>query len=199
MRLLRQAVTLSRCAADAEDLLQAALVVALEQGRGDLHLPDNRRWLYGVMRNLSRSEARKAARRRARDAAFAELAPHGAEADVPDPSDFVDRLPRGLRLVALLALSGHTRAEIAWLLRLTDTALRKRLSDLARHWRSQGIDGQPALRLAHGTLPFGRMRLAMRAGLPAVRATFASHDPDGHLFLVTSQNAVPRQRQVSQR
>lgn len=172
--------------ADAEDLLQTALIEALASGRHDLALPENRSWLYGVIRNKARMEARSATRRRGRDAGWASARSEPVSPDVPI---LLAGLPRGLKAVAALALTGHNRREIAYLLGLEDAALRQRISQLRRRVAAAGIAmpaGLPGLNL---DLAYGRIRDALLPQLLRQGGVFASHDPDGHLFVVRrSQN-----------
>ncbi len=117
--------------ADAEDLVQQALLAAVEAGRTDFASGQTRAWLTGVIRNRARMEARGAVRRRTREGSWQADGCEqvsGEAAGLPD----VSGLPRSLRLVALLAFAGATRPEIAWLLGLSDTALRQRVSQLKR-------------------------------------------------------------------
>ena len=98
----------------------------------------------------------------------------------------ITALPPSLKAVAALALSGHNRAEIAWLLRLEDAALRQRITQLRRRLIAAGLEkpvGLPGLNL---TLAYGRIRQALLPLLRHRRDLFASHDPDGHLFVVRS-------------
>ena len=67
VELLRQAQRASRRPDEAEDLLQAVLLSAIEAGRCDLSCPDNRRWLQGAIRKRAAFEARSAIRRRQRE------------------------------------------------------------------------------------------------------------------------------------
>jgi RNA polymerase sigma-70 factor (ECF subfamily) len=107
----------------------------------------------------------------------------------------VERLPPKLRTTALLVLTGHSKHEILWLLRINEPALRQRIADLRRRWRAEGggsLDGVSGL---SGTLVFGIIR---RALLPPARSpgvVLASHDPDGHLFVV-STSRKPEARQL---
>ncbi|MEQ1610853.1 MAG: sigma factor [Hyphomonadaceae bacterium] len=52
----------SRRPDEADDLLQTALLAALESGRNDLAAPEARRWLSGVIRKRATFDARSAAR-----------------------------------------------------------------------------------------------------------------------------------------
>lgn len=190
MLLLGQARRRVRRLAEAEDLLQDALLIALEAGRGDLTRVENRRWLAGVMRNRGLLDARSAARRRRREADFQATVPDMVLPDFPGAGRIPD-LPPALRTTALLALTGHTRAEIAWLLRLSDVALRKRISEIRRRLVGAG-DGVADMEL-RGDLPFGLMRRALLGRVGDRGRAFGSHDPDGNLFVVSSR--IPLQRQ----
>lgn len=181
----------SRRPDEADDLLQAALLAAIEAGRTDISSPETRRWLAGVIRNRAAFEARTGARRRRRETAWAQAATR--EPAVTSDATF-DALPPALRITALLAFNGCTRAEIGWLLGLSDTALRQRISQLKRAIDRVGLvaPGEPRL---VGALPFGRMRAALLAAARRRDAFVASHDPDGHLFVVgRSQTPPPRQQ-----
>jgi DNA-directed RNA polymerase specialized sigma24 family protein len=185
-QLLNLARRRCRSAAEAEDLLQDALVAALADGRSDFSAATTRRWLAGVIRNHGAFRARSAGRQRRRETAWTASLPQQLDAPASPPSiaDALDGLPPSLRLVAALALSGHTRREIAYLLRLTDTALRQRVSALKRHLAARGIglpSGLPGLTL---NLSYGRIRDALLPQLQRQAGLFASHDPDGHLFII---------------
>jgi RNA polymerase sigma-70 factor (ECF subfamily) len=197
LRFLRYARRQSRRADEAADLLQTALLAALEAQRGDMTRRENRLWLGGVLRNRALHEARSAVRRREREGAYSDRLT--GDAAIPDaaPEDFVTTLPPSLRTTALLALTGHTRAEIAWLLGISDPALRKRTSEIRRRWRQSGLRIAPGPGEPSGTLPFGLVRRALLGRVHAADAVLGSHDPDGHLFVVASQNAGARQLRTS--
>lgn len=170
-------------ASAVEDVVQEALVIAIEAGRQDLADPENGRWLTGVVRNRARMASRSARRRRFRDhdwQASRDADPHEAGS----LSETLAGLPPALKTFAALVLTGHNRREIAYLLDLPDTALRQRVSALKRHLRARGLvapDGLPGLNL---DLAYGRIRDALLPALARHGGVFASHDPDGHLFLV---------------
>ncbi len=180
-------------AVQAEDVVQDALLVAIEQGRADLDDQANLRWLGGVVRNKARMSARTARRRRHRDglwqAGRIETANEGAA-----PADVLADLPKALRVTAALVLTGHNRREIAYLLDLPDTALRQRISALKRHLVAKGLAAPQELSGLHLDLAYGRIRDVLLPALLRHGGSFASHDPDGHLFVVRrSQNSPPRQ------
>jgi DNA-directed RNA polymerase specialized sigma24 family protein len=175
---------------EADDLLQSALLAAVEAGRTDLSLPQNRKWIAGVIRRRSAFDARTAARRRNRETAWASERDEHPASDMGGFDDLVSLSP-ALRTTGLLVMNGCTREEIGWLLRLPDTALRKRLSDLGKALRSRDAPGQPALAGGHA---FGALRRALLAAVRRPGVMLASHDPDGHLFVV-SRSQAPGSRQ----
>jgi len=191
--LLRRAHRASRRADEAEDLLQTVLMAAVEAGRSNLACIENRRWIEGALRRRAAFEARSAVRRRQRDGVAVVAAPEQNE-PACQPARFVAGLPPSLRTTTLLALTGHTRQEIAWLQGLGDAALRQRFADIRRRWRAFGggsLEEPPGL---SGHLAFGRIRRALLHASRRQGAVLASHDPDGHLFLIgSSQIAQARQ------
>ena len=194
-----QARRLTRRPEEADDLLQSALLAALESGRTDLSSPETRRWLSGVLRNRAAFDARTAGRRRSRDSTWSESfllhAEHGGggapRSGETERATAVAGLAPSLRHPALLALSGHTRQEIGWLLNLSDTALRQRISQLRR---ALATVPAPDTTDPTGQLAFGRIRRALLGPARREHAVLASHDPDGHLFVV-SRSQIPRPRQ----
>lgn len=172
-----------------------ALLAALEVGRADISCVDNRRWLIGTLRNLSAFEARSAVRRGRREASAAYLGNSPTESPVPT-TQFVNTLPTSLKTTARLVLTGCTKAEALWLLRVSDAALRQRMVDIKRRWRH--FDGRHVseLKSLKGKLAFGRIRQALLKASRRNNVVLASHDPDGHLFTVTSQNGLLRQHRV---
>lgn len=202
--LLFYARKVARHIDEAEDLLQAILLAAVEAGRTDLSCNNNRRWLFGALRKRAAFDARTAVRRQQREASstltLTEESAEQPQADREEPSsEFIQTLPPSLRSAALLALAGHTKAEIAWLLRISDTALRQRIAQIKRRWRQ--FDGKHVAGLSNlkGELAFGQIRQALLqmarfSDMRTASAILASHDPDGHLFVVSSQNNLSRQR-----
>ena len=191
-QLLCYARKVARRIDEAEDLLQTVLLAAVEAGRADMSCIENRRWLMGALRKRAAFDARSAIRRQRREASAILLDDLQTGNEV-STADFVHTLPRSLRITALLILAGHTKAEVAWLLRIPDTALRQRIAQIKRRWRH--IDGQhvPRLSSLKGALAFGRIRQALLQLSRRDNVILASHDPDGHLFMVTSQNSHSRQ------
>lgn len=175
-----------RAGQDADDLLQEALIVAI--GAGRLRDRDLDAWLSGVMRNIAATARRGAARRARREAAFVDVSEAAGADGLPDglPAGFVAALPPSLRIVALMAGAGATRAEIRHVTGIADEALRQRIAALKARWRTaraaSGDDDPGQGAAAPLPLPFGAIR---RALLPIARrpgTVLASHDPDGHLI-----------------
>ena len=174
---------------EADDLVQAACLAAVEAGWTDFASAETQAWLHGVMRNKARMAARGAVRRRAREARWLADGDDGVGEEGAGPD--LSGLPNGLRVTALLSLNGATRSEIGWLLGLSDAALRQRISQLKR-----AIERAPETDLTlQGALPFGVMRRTMVERLRKRGGFLASHDPDGHFFvLASSQNRGARQQ-----
>lgn len=141
---LRLARKHSRIEREAEDLLQAALLAAVEEGRTDLDLEANRAWLAGVIRNQGAMHARSALRRKEREEQFdasekpADMSTgtESSEQAGSRTSEAVERLLQSMspaaRQVAVLVLHGMDRAEIRTALALPDTALRQRFTSIRR-------------------------------------------------------------------
>jgi hypothetical protein len=192
-QLLREAQRATRRRTEAEDLFQTVWLAAVEAGREDLSCAANRRWFVGALRMRALFDARTAIRRQTREQRAALMdARTGESPEVP--LGFVERLPPKLRATALLVLTGHSKREILWLQRMNEPALRQRIAGIRRSWRAEGggsLDGVSGL---GGPLNFGIIR---RALLPQARSpgvVLASHDPDGHLFVVrTSRKPGARQ------
>jgi RNA polymerase sigma-70 factor (ECF subfamily) len=193
--LLRYAYKVTLHKEEAEDLLQTALLVAVEAKRSDLTCVKNRRWLMGVLRNQSVFNARSAARRKKREATLTNTNNIHTYND-ETATYFIDSLPPSLKTTALLVLTGHCKKEIIWLLRVSDAALRQRIAEIKRRWQQTGARQILELEGLAEDLPFGQIRKALLNAPCRDEATLASHDPDGHLFMVTSQNNLARQHRV---
>jgi RNA polymerase sigma-70 factor (ECF subfamily) len=173
--------------AGAEDVVQDALLAAVIAGRTDLNDPANGRWLNGVVRNRARMALRGTRRRQHRETEWQSVR-HEPEAAQPnDTAEILKGLPPSLKAIAALALSGHNRREISYLLRLEDTALRQRVASLKSKLRTAGIGLPPGLPGLNLDLAYGRIRDALLPLLLRQGGTLASHDPDGHLFVVRAR------------
>lgn len=177
-------------AGEADDIVQQALLIAIEAGRPDLADPATRRWLCGVVRNQARMALRAARRRHRRDDAWQTTRTLAAPpAEGASRSEVLTGLPSALRVLAALVLTGHNRREIAYLLDLPDTALRQRVSALKRQLRARNLPAPTELSGLNLDLAYGRIRQALLPALQRHGGMFASHDPDGHLLIVRrSQN-----------
>jgi DNA-directed RNA polymerase specialized sigma24 family protein len=189
--LLRLARRHSRRADEAEDLLQDALLAAVAAGR-DVDAAASRPWLAGVIRNRAAFTARGAARRTRRETQWQLAIPPVTDAATPPVSvdEVLRDLPPALKAVAALAFTGHSRREIAYLLRLNDTALRQRLTALKRRFAARGIALPAATPGLIHDLNYGRIRDALMTKLVHEGGLFASHDPDGHLFVIRRSGAA---------
>ena len=193
--LLRYAYKVTLRTDEAEDLLQTALLAAIEAGRADMTCINNRRWLIGAIRNRAAFDARSAVRRRAREATVSYL-DNSQSGNSVSTTEFVRTLPPSLKTTALLALTGHTKAELAWLLRVSDPTLRQRIVQIKRRWRN--FDGRHVSELSglRDRLAFGQIRKALLKAPCHDNTVLARHDPDGRLFMVSSQNHPLRQHRV---
>src|SRR5688572_3825487 len=187
--LLRTARRLGRSAEEARDLVQDALVIAITSGLTDWPSPLRRPWLRGVVRKRAAFLARGQLRRRRREALVEPCAP-GAGRWTWQPG-FLASLPRSLRAVAALASADLCAAEIRWLLGLSGTALRQRLSALRRAVLAEAE--APTLPAPEPELSFGAQRASLLAVLRRQREpALATHDPDGHAILLRINAHKPR-------
>lgn len=184
---------------EADDLVQDMLLAALDQRR-DWDDARFQAWARGVFRRRAVFIARTEGRRRRREASYAAEA---APTRVPSrtlPRGFIDTLPPSQRTVALLANAGLGRAEIAALLGIADTALRKRISGLRRAWRAFG--GAPEIdELPRGYPSLdGPGRRFLKTSLVRVPgARFAVADPDGHAVLFAAHISAARGNKTMRR
>lgn len=192
--LRAQALRLTRHPAEAEDLVQDALLAALEAGRHDPA------WLSGVLRKRAAMVARGSARRRRREHAIADIGtlapgvpgpPDPGSDPPPDRARLLRSLPPAARRVAVLAVHGLSAAEIRWILQLTPTAFRQRLTSIRKAVGRLPPEQQAeSLALAYvrdparsAELQFGLIRRALVAAMRGADA-LGTHDHDGHLLLI---------------
>lgn len=177
---------------EAEDLLQDTLLAALQAGRSDLP------WLVGTLQNQAAMAARGAVRQKQREANYASLDREASVALAPSTGEsahaidsVLARLPRAARRVAILALHGLDADEIRWILGITATAFRQRLSSIRKSLGSLPAASRgEALALAYLRDParaldlqFGLLRRHLQAAL-AARPGLGTHDLDGHLLVI---------------
>lgn len=186
----------TRDAGAVDDIVQEALLAAVLAGRTDFDSGETARWLTGTVRNQARMAARSAVRRRSREGQWHSASiPAAAPAEQSEVATLLAALPPSLKAVAALVLSGHTRHEIGWLLDLSDVALRQRITALKRRVIAAGLALPADLPGLSLDLAYGRIRDALLPSLLRHGGLFASHDPDGHLFIVArSQKPMPRQQ-----
>jgi DNA-directed RNA polymerase specialized sigma24 family protein len=187
--ILRTARRVARSEDDARDLVQDALVIALARGFEDWSASGRRGWLRGVVRKRAAFVMRGQTRRRRREELSEGASGSGASRWVWR-ADFLASLPRSLRVVAALASADLSAAEIQWLLGLSSTALRQRLTALRRAVRAEVEP--PTLATSEPQLTFGGPRAQLLAGLRRQDGrVVATHDPDGHAILL---RIVPHER-----
>jgi DNA-directed RNA polymerase specialized sigma24 family protein len=192
-RLRSEARRHARKAQDADDLVQDALLIALQNGR-DGH--DDPAWLSGVLRNQAAMQARSAIRRRRRETAVAEheASPGlegGTQHEPPSAIVLLERLPPAARRVAVLALHGLNADEVRWILAISPTAFRQRLTSIRKTIGALPPSQRAeALALAYVRDParsvelqFGLIRRALKAALGGADG-IGTHDADGHLIVV---------------
>jgi DNA-directed RNA polymerase specialized sigma24 family protein len=193
-RLRHEARRFARKVEDIDDLVQDSLLAALEAGRGDRGAAgDDAAWLVGVIRNQAALRARSAIRRRRREAA---VAAEDVVEDMPSdehspPAAMLARLPPAARRVAVLALHGLNADEIRWILALSPTAFRQRLTSIRKVIGALSpVQRAEALALAYVRDParsvdlqFGLVRRALKAALRG-HDGIGTHDVDGHLIVL---------------
>ena len=188
---------MSRRGDEADDLLQVVLLAAVEAGRADLSSEANLHWIRGAIRRQAAFQARTVIRRRRREdraAVHGELTREASSTDRALPRAFLAGLSPALRVTALLALTGHDRREIAWLLAVSPAALRQRIAELRRRWHRYDGGAFREFSGLRGTLDYGRIRASLRATHQHVSAGgLGSHDPDGHLLILSSHFRGRRQ------
>lgn len=179
-------------ASEAEDVVQEAYLVAFESGHRDFEAVQTRQWLVGTVRNKAKMALRTSVRRQRRESQWAPP----LETDLIEPAEsmpWLNALSAPLKAVVVLALSGHNRQEVQYLLRLSNAALRQRIVALKRCLRQAGVTMPGQWPDPMPNLAYGRLRQGLQAKLRQ-GGIFASHDPDGHLFIISrSQNSQARQ------
>ncbi|WP_417579160.1 RNA polymerase sigma factor [Pelagibacterium sp.] len=193
-QLLALARRYARRSDEAEDVVQEVLIAAVAADRSDFSQPADRRWMAGAIRKRAAFDARSAARRREREARWQAQAspldaPQGDALNV-----ILADLPKGLRVVAALALSGHSKAEIAYLLDLPDTALRQRIRALKLALAQKGVAMPAEMIGLNLDLAYGTIRDSLVPALQRHGGAFATHDPDGHVFVVRTGKPTSQKR-----
>ncbi|WP_127070596.1 RNA polymerase sigma factor [Pelagibacterium lentulum] len=186
--LLQTARRYARLPEEAEDIVQDVLIAALSAGRSNFSSLADRRWMAGAIRRRAAFDARSAIRRRRRETSWeAETAPEDDAQPAISGTEiaaFLESLPPALRVIAALALSGHTRKDITYLLGISDDALRQRIRSLKKALTRNGITLPQGANSLNLDLAYGAIRQALTPFLARHGGVFASHDPDGHLFII---------------
>jgi DNA-directed RNA polymerase specialized sigma24 family protein len=175
--LMRVAARCSVIPHEAEDLMQDVLLSAIEKNR-DCGDPSFLRWATGAIRNSARFAARTAARRKRRERAYVVEHERPAHSLPRFPDSFIATLPRSRRVVALLINLGMGRREIAYLLGLSDMAMRQRIAGVRKAFADFAGEAESDPRASFPA--DGLARRALKASLPNGRERrFAVRDPDG--------------------
>ncbi|WP_332713578.1 transcriptional regulator [Pelagibacterium mangrovi] len=174
----------ARRSAEAEDIVQEVLIAAVEAGRDDFSQQANRRWMAGAIRRRAAFDARSAVRRREREARWQQAERQQDRQEGEPLAGILTGLPKSLRVVAALAVSGHSRIEIAYLLGLDDTTLRQRIRALKVALGKKGVVMPAEMIGLNLDLAYGVIRQALAPALRRHGGAFATHDPDGHILVV---------------
>lgn len=181
--ILRVARRWTKSEAEAQDLVQDAVLAALARGFTDWSAPAHQGWLRGVVQKRAAFVVRGEVRRRRReDVAALDVEATSATRWVWKP-EFLESLPPSVRAVALLVSADLCAAEICWLLGINNVALRQRLTGLRRSVRAEAEP--PIVTTAEPQLSFGQLRGSLLEALHRQKGrAIALHDPDGHgIFL----------------
>jgi DNA-directed RNA polymerase specialized sigma24 family protein len=172
---------------EAEDLVQEVLLSAIVKDR-DCGDPSFLPWASGAIRNRARFAARTAVRRRRREHTYAVEHERSAQSLPRFPDTFITSLPRSRRVVALLINLGMGRREIAYLLDLSDIAMRQRIAGVRKafaEFAGEAESSPHALFQANGLA-----RRALKTSLPKRgQRRFAVRDPDGTPIFFSSQRS----------
>jgi RNA polymerase sigma-70 factor (ECF subfamily) len=175
--LLRVAARVSVVPHEAEDLVQDVLLSAIEKKR-DCTDPGFLPWASGAIRNSARFAARTAGRRKRREREHAGEHPRPVRPLPRFPPAFLASLAPSRRVVALLIHLGMGRREIAYLLGLSDVALRQRIAGVRKAFAEFAGDAEDGSRPPFPADGLARRRL--KASLPkSGDRRFAVRDPDG--------------------
>lgn len=179
---------------EVQDIVQDAYLAAFLSGFTDFDAVETRKWLVGTVRNKALMALRGALRRRGRESQWQVEQSDTLAGDSQEIAQLLNTLTPALRAVLALALSGHNRNEIAYLLNLKDVALRQRIRALkCRITEAEVVMPTELPGLSPG-IAYGSIRRALSSKLTHRDGFLASHDPDGHLFVIHgSRNEAGRQ------
>jgi DNA-directed RNA polymerase specialized sigma24 family protein len=190
--LMQVAAHCSAIRHEAEDLVQDVLLSAIVKDR-DFGDPSFLPWASGAIRNRARFAARTAVRRKRREHAYAVEHERSARSLPRFPDTFILSLPRSRRVVALLINLGMGRREIAYLLGLSDMAMRQRIAGVRKAFAKFAGEAEGD---SHPPFPAdGLARRALKTSLPKRGdRRLAVRDPDGTPIFFSSQRSRFRSR-----
>lgn len=189
----------SRRQEEVDDLVQDLLLEAVRIGKdfSDAHFMA---WGRGFLHNHAAFIARTEGRRKKREEIYQDNDHNFYNTDIRQlPERFIAPLCQSRRILARLINCSLNRKEILYLLNISDTALRQRLTALRKEWKTYDASGRHS---EHSdapvhALPNGLMRQSLLQTFKnsanrkqqAINRVIGSHDLDGHLFIISASSA----------
>ncbi|SMO94044.1 hypothetical protein [Gracilimonas mengyeensis] len=192
--LLKLAAKYSRRESEAEDLVQDLLLETVQTERNisdENYMP----WAHGFLRNHAAFIARSEGRRRKRERTSQNSGSEPSHERVQFPAVFIDELSASLQRTARLINCALNKKEIMYLLDITDTAFRQRLTALRKQWDLYAEKNEVGLEIrteseADNHLDIGLLRRSLRNSFHGDPAkVIGSFDPDGNLLVFRSKSA----------
>ena len=189
----------SRRQEEVDDLVQDLLLEAVRIGKdfSDAHFMA---WGRGFLRNHAAFIARTEGRRKKREEIYQDNDHNFYNTDIRQlPERFIAPLCQSRRILARLINCGLNRKEILYLLNISDTALRQRLTALRKEWKIYDTSGRhsehsdsPVHALSNGLIRRSLLQTFKNSADSKQQTTtrvIGSHDPDGHLFIISASSA----------
>lgn len=189
----------SRRQEEVDDLVQDLLLEAVRIGKdfSDAHFMA---WGRGFLRNHAAFIARTEGRRKKREEIYQDNDHNFYNTDIRQlPERFIAPLCQSSRILARLINCGLNRKEILYLLNISDTALRQRLTALRKEWKIYDTSGRhyehsdaSVHTLSNGLIRRSLLQTFKNSADSKQQTTtrvIGSHDPDGHLFIISASSA----------
>ena len=197
--MYRVAKQFSRRQEEIDDLVQDLLLEAVRIGK-DFSDVRFMAWGRGFLHKRAAFIARTEGRRKKREETFQDNDHNFYNTDnLQLPESFIAPLCQSRRILARLINCGLNRKEILYLLNISDTALRQRLTALRKEWKTYDTSGRHS---EHSdapvhVLPNGLIRRSLLQTFKnsadrkqqTIKRVIGSHDLDGHLFLISASSA----------